>query len=102
GFRSEEERNDKPIDLNDDHTTLRSHRVDVKITGANASCELVGSQQSEAVFNFYTPGLSENGLIAVPGYEQITYRNIYPHIDLVFSAASEEEDLPLKYEWILH
>lgn len=94
--------NDGLTFLNDDHTFLRSHRVDVKLAGANASPEIVADQITEAAFNFYTAGLSESGVTDVHSYNRVTYKNIYPGIDLVFSAPNTEYESALKYEWILH
>ncbi|HEX3080599.1 MAG TPA: hypothetical protein VHQ04_09055, partial [Puia sp.] len=94
--------NDGLTFLNDDHTFMRSHRIDVKLAGANAAPELVADRITEASFNFYTAGLQESGITNVHGYNRVTYRNIYPEIDLVFSAPDAADESSLKYEWILH
>src|SRR4030095_12508299 len=83
---------DEPIDLTKDKTVLNSHRVDVKILGANTSAEIIGQNATGAQFNFYTSGLAESGITSVQSFYQVTYKNIYDGIDLVFYSPDEEND----------
>ncbi len=76
---------------------LRSHRIDVNFIGANPSVEIFAKNSSRTYFNYYTSEASDVTL--VPGYHQILYKNIYPGIDVVFSAKGGDS---VKYEWMVH
>ncbi|MEO6166133.1 MAG: SBBP repeat-containing protein [Chitinophagales bacterium] len=88
--------------LVNDHRQLRSHRIDVKFVGADPHAAIAGESASEALFNFYTSAAPLNGITNVAAFNQVKYKNIYPGIDLVFSAPDESAGTLLKYEWILH
>lgn len=61
------------------------HRVDIEFLGANPSTELVPEQPLPFRFTYAkgTPSGPQN--IRAAGYRKVTYRNIYPFIDLVFT-----------------
>src|SRR5262249_21200552 len=88
--------------LNEDHTILRSHRIDIKFAGGNSSPEIIGTNPTGTLFNFYTSNLPGEGITGVQSYNQVTYKNIYPGIDLIFSVPDEVNDIPLEYRWIVH
>jgi hypothetical protein len=94
--------NNAPRDLTIDHSTLRSHRIDVLFEGSSSKVEMVGSEATGAAFNFYHAGLPVSGITGVQSFQNVIYRNIYPSIDLVFYAPDAENESPLKYDWIIH
>lgn len=79
-----------------DHYVI-SHRIDVKFINP-ASSQIIASQQDSSLLHFYTTGTGTNGVTNVRNYQTITYKNIYPGIDLVFSAPDAQHPF-LKYEW---
>jgi hypothetical protein len=86
----------------DDQSTMRSHRIDVTLVGANPAAEITGEEATGIVYNFYTDGTGTQGVTGVASFEKVKYKNIYPGIDLVFFAPDQSADSFLKYEWIVH
>ncbi|HUM48179.1 MAG TPA: hypothetical protein PLD84_14710, partial [Chitinophagales bacterium] len=79
-----------------------STRIDVALVGANKNPEIEATDPTGATFNFYYSPVATNRIEGVLSYNTITYRNIYPGIDLVFSAPDNEEATPLHYDFIVH
>ena len=73
-------------------------RIDVSLLGANPHARLVASDPDDAYLNFYNEPIGLNGLTNVPTYHTVTYQNVYPGIDMVFSADEQQ----LEYSFILH
>ncbi len=63
------------------------HRVDVELLGCNPNAQLVAEGKSTAYYNYFTAGCPQGGVSYVHSYQQVTYKNIYPNIDLVFNAS---------------
>jgi len=78
--------------------TYHFHRVDVEFIGASVQPEIIAENPSETYYNYYTTGTSEQGVTNVRSYEKVTYKNIYPNIDLEFIAKEGK----MKYNFILH
>ena len=93
--------NDDPDMLMDEHYETYSHRIDVKFVRANTSPEIIAEDASDFTLNFYTAHIPEEGVTNVQSYFHVTYKNVYPGIDLVFSAP-DENGSKLKYDWIIH
>ncbi|MGB3075611.1 MAG: SBBP repeat-containing protein [Chitinophagales bacterium] len=90
----------KHADLPEENQQVSSQRIDVKFIGAS-STELIPADASEALLNFYTTNTGTNGITNVRSYHSITYKNVYPGIDLVFSTPDQTNHF-LKYEWRIH
>lgn len=82
--------------------TVRTHRIDVKLTGSNPHAEISGLDAIGTLYHFYTVNTAEEGITGVASFAQVKYKDIYPGIDLVFYAPDEESGSSLKYEWIIH
>lgn len=93
---------DEFSNLVEDNREMRSHRIDVKLSGANRHAAVAGIDPAETLLNFYTSPAVPNGITGVATFQKVIYRNIYPGIDLVFSAPDKATGSTLKYEWILH
>ena len=85
----------------DDSTVIYSHRIDIELVGANTNPIIVAHEPSTDCINFYTTGTPENGIIGVHHYKKVTYKNIYPHIDMVFTVSTSNNH-PIKYDFIIH
>ena len=77
---------------------ISTARIDVSLLGANPNARLVASDPDDAYLNFYNGPIGLNGLTNVPTYHTVTYQNVYPGIDMVFSADEQQ----LEYSFILH
>ncbi len=101
------EANGKPVkqnpfinnNLEPEEVTIRTHRVDVHLTGANSNPQIITQAKSQSYSNYYLAHTPENGIQKIYSYSQLTYKNIWPNIDLVFYAKKEGE---LKYDIVLH
>jgi hypothetical protein len=80
--------------------TWKFHRIDIDFVGYNTSYELIAENKLAHVYNYATAGTPEYGINAVGSYEKITYKNIYPNIDIVFY--SNTEGKAFKYDFVLH
>jgi len=84
-----------------DSLVWHSHRVDVSLVNANPHPELVAEQVQPEVLNYYTTGTPEEGVANVHQYGKVTYKEIYPNIDLEF-ISSDDATHPFKYNFIVH
>jgi hypothetical protein len=78
--------------------TLHFHRLDFDFIGMNPDYTVVTEGQSEEYFNYYTTGTPEEGVVDVRHYQKVTYKGIYPKIDLEFLANEGK----VKYNFIVH
>lgn len=75
---------------------IKKERVDLEFVGANEHPEIVFENQSKEYQNFYLAHCPK-GITNVPVYKKVTYKNVYPNIDLVFSTI----DGQTKYDIVL-
>jgi hypothetical protein len=74
------------------------HRVDIDLEGANADAKLIAEQPLADVSNVFNEHGSFTG---IHNYHKITYKDIYPGIDLEF-VARQGKDKPVEYNFIIH
>ncbi|MCB9224268.1 MAG: gliding motility-associated C-terminal domain-containing protein [Crocinitomicaceae bacterium] len=72
-------------------------RMDFKLINSNPAAEAITENQIEVYTNYYLPHCPD-GITHVPSFESITYKDVYPNIDLVYKTI----DGQLKYEFIVH
>jgi len=75
--------------------TYKFHRVDVELLNTNPNVHLQSSESLPGYFNYY------NGPVAatnVHHYKTVTYKNIYPNIDLVFTLNNNKAE----YNFVVH
>jgi gliding motility-associated-like protein len=77
----------------------RFHRVDVSFLGANPTPEIFAETPSSSYTNYCNT--DDKNILSVHSYQKITYRNIYPHIDLVFQAKNPGEKKKVEYFFIV-
>jgi hypothetical protein len=61
------------------------HRIDIEFVNSNPKVELITAEKSRDYDNYYNIPNKPAGVLMVHQYQQITYKNIYPNIDIVFS-----------------
>lgn len=76
---------------------IKGHRVDVNLIGAVKNIEIIKEGESKDYINYFIIGNSRESFLGVRNYQKITYRNIYPKVDLVFTV---KENSP-KYDFVL-
>lgn len=79
--------------------TINTHRIDVSFVGANPSPEIIADERSSDYNNYYFAHTPEDGITNVYSYSKLTYKNLYPNIDIVFYAKEEGK---LKYDIVVH
>jgi len=75
------------------------HRIDITLQGTNPECQLIPSDPLTDYFNYFTASAPPEGIKNVRQYSKITYKNIYPGIDLEFLTTEEHG---YKYNFIIH
>lgn len=70
--------------LEGDSTTITASRMEMVFLNANTSTRVIAEQRQESYNNYYLAHCP-NG-VTTHSYKKLTYKNIYPSIDLVLSA----------------
>jgi len=76
------------------------HRVDVGFEGSNPNVELLAEDKSKDYDNYYTLTHAPQGILMVHQYKKITYKNIYPNIDVLFFVP-EDAAKTVEYNFII-
>ncbi len=69
-------------------------RIDIDLIGANPHAALEAAAAAPDMLHY-----PSHKVVSVPRYGRVTYRNIYPHIDMEFVAGADEA---VEYNFILH
>ena len=77
-------------------TTL--NRADLILLNSNPTAQIFASEQQEYYENYYTTGNADSGIINVHTFKTITYKSIYPNIDLVLHSRENG----MKYEFVVY
>ncbi len=70
-------------------TTFRFHRIELHFVNGNPEPEILRAGESEDYTNYYTDVTGEAGATFVRSYSTITYRNVWPNIDVRFNAGEK-------------
>lgn len=71
-------------DSQDSMLRLYFHRIDVNLIGAQTNPQIIAEEPSGISYNFYNVLTRNEGVTGVKGYSKVTYKDVYPNIDLVF------------------
>ena len=77
------------------------HRIDIDFLYSNPNVELITDEKSKDYDNYYNIPNHPEGIINVHQYQQITYKNIYPNIDIVFSIPKDSLKA-VEYNFVIH
>lgn len=77
------------------------HRIDIDFVNANPNVELVASELSTDYDNYYNVPNKPDGVTNVHQYKQITYKNIYPNIDVIFFIPKDTLKT-VEYNFVVH
>ncbi len=80
-------------------SNINYHRIDINLVDANPDCQLIPSEPLPDYFNYFTASTCSEGIKNVRQYSKITYKNIYPGIDLEFFTNKEHG---YKYNFVIH
>lgn len=88
-------------ELNNGTKNIHFHRIDIEFIGANPTPQLLAEQPGADYLNYYTTGTPEEGVLGVRHFGKVTYKNLYPGIDLEF-IAKPGTSKPVEYNFIVH
>ncbi|UJF30015.1 T9SS type B sorting domain-containing protein [Kaistella sp. 97-N-M2] len=77
------------------------HRVDIEFVGANKNAQIIAEGQSEDYDNYYNLPNNPKGVENVHRFEKVTYKNLYPNIDLVFFKPNDTLK-PIEYNFVIN
>ena len=78
---------------------INYHRIDITLEGSDPACRIIPSDPLTEYFNYFTANTPPEGITNVRQYSRITYKDIYPHIDLVFFTNGEHG---VEYNFVIH
>jgi PKD repeat protein len=87
-------------ELSNGRLNVYFHRIDIEFIGANPSPDIVAEKPGNDFLNYYTTGTPEEGVLGVRHFGKVTYKELYPGIDLEFVANSANK--PFEYNFIVH
>ncbi len=80
-------------------SSIEYYRIDITLIGSNTACQIIASDPLPDYFNYYTAYTPDSGITKVSQYTRISYRDIYPGIDLEFLT---NEEHGYKYNFVIH
>ena len=81
---------------------MNFHRIDVSLKNANPDPEIKTQQALSGRKNFFNLSHKPEGVGNVTGYKKVTYKDIYPGIDMVFRPARNNPQNQIEYDFIIH
>jgi len=91
----------KPKDETEYNLEYTFHRIDIDFLNSNSKVELIAEQESADFDNYYNVPNKPEGILGVHQYKQITYKNIYPNIDAIFTIPADPNKT-VEYNFIIH
>ncbi len=83
--------------------TRSFHRVDIELEGCATNAQLIAEGRSEAGYNYFTSGTPQGGVSDVHYFQKVSYKNIYPNIDLeFFIRTATGSAVPIEYQFVIH
>ena len=76
------------------------HRIDIDFVNSKKNVTLKAEEKSTDYDNYYNVIGKPEGVLNVHKYKQVTYENIYPNIDVVFSIPNDSLK-PVKYNFVV-
>jgi hypothetical protein len=74
------------------------YRLDMELTGSGARTELIAEDTLEGTRSYYYAHCPQ-GIKGVKTFSRLTYRNVYPGVDMVFY---RHRDKGVKYDFVVH
>jgi len=97
-LRNEETLSEQEREREKEHQKSEYRSVSMKWLGANNDVEIVAENPNTDWYSYYSPS-SPEGVVRCKTYNKITYKNIYPGIDVEYTFHKEKG---LKYNIMLH
>jgi len=77
------------------------HRVDIDLVNSNQEATIIAEGKSPDYDNYYNLPNNHKGVTNVYRHQKVRYKNVYPHIDLVFFKPKDTLK-PIEYNFIIN
>jgi len=77
---------------------ITTSRADLVLINSNPNAQIHASDQQEYYESYYTTGNADSGITNVHTFKTITYKSIYPYIDMVLSCREKG----LEYSFVVY
>ncbi len=95
-----------PFSLPHDKDTFPSiqkmHRLDFTFLNSSENCKIIADDAAPDCINYYIAETPLEGVTNVHHYFKITYKNIYPNVDIEFVINAKKNFGGFKYNYIIH
>ncbi|PQA92026.1 hypothetical protein B0A69_16540 [Chryseobacterium shigense] len=91
----------RPYPLDEFNDEKLFHRIDIELINSNKNTSIVAEGKSPDYDNYYNLREKPEGITNIHRYQKIIYKNIYPHIDMVFFKPGDTLK-PIEYNFIIH
>lgn len=91
----------KPYHLDEFNYEQLFHRIDIELINSNKNASLKAQGKSPDYDNYYNLSEKPGGITNVHRYQKLIYKDIYPHIDLVFFKPNDTLK-PVEYNFIIN
>jgi len=78
--------------------TASTSRMDLVFMGSDPDAKIIAADQQDYYENFYTNGDVKRGITIVHTFNILTYKNIYPNIDMILETAGQG----MEYSFLIH
>ncbi|MFC2131321.1 SBBP repeat-containing protein [Bacteroidota bacterium] len=80
---------------------VKYHRVDINLINSNSMAEVIAEGKSREYYNYYNEATPLEGILNVHKYKNITVKDVYPGIDLIFYFDDKSSPAMIKYDFII-
>ncbi len=80
------------------HSPVSTSRTDLVLINGDPSAQIIATNQQKYYENFYNTSDADHGITNVTTYKTISYKSIYPHIDMVLNCKEQG----MEYSFIVH
>jgi len=85
-------------DIPKEEITYHFHRIDITLLGSNPKAQVIAEGKSDDYTNCYNVEHAPDGILHVHQYQKITYKEIYPGIDIEYLYTEKG----FKYNFVVH
>jgi len=85
-------------DIPEEEITYHFHRIDITLLGSNPKAQVIAEGKSDDYTNYYNVAHAPDGILHVHQYQKITYKEIYPGIDIEYLYTEKG----FKYNFVVH
>jgi len=100
-FRKDQSIDTKTYHYDEFNYENQFHRIDIELINSNKTTKIIAEGRSSDYNNYYNIPNKPKGITHVYRYQKISYKNIYPNIDLVFFKPKDTLK-PIEYNFIIN